>query len=126
MEEAAKSADDVKKIVNKAVEQQAISHEDAAEIKKAADNVKAAATSGDQDAAIEHAKLMQDRVEEVVMSKQPEVAENLKKIDEIKGNKHSGHILFWDLSILGRSDPLFFRDFLESFRPKPRRGVTLG
>jgi len=79
---APQTADKLKEVATKAANAQTISRAEAAEIKKTADTIKTAAANGDRDTAIEHAEKLQDRVDEIVMSQKPEVAQKLKKADD--------------------------------------------
>lgn len=92
--DAAKSAEDLKKVATKAAEKDVISREDAAAIKKAATDVQSAAAIGDHKTANETVKALQDRVDELVAEKNgPEVAEKLKKAEEKKGNKTLSNLI---------------------------------
>lgn len=86
MDDALNSTHELKKVAAKAAATDTISREDAKKIQKTAENIEKAVTSGDHKAAADHANKIQDRVEEIISAKQPEVAENLQKIDDIKGN----------------------------------------
>jgi hypothetical protein len=87
LDDAAQSAERVKAAATAAEKTRVISSEDAAEIKKAADNVQKAAATGDHAAVMEHVEKLHDHVDNVVAShKGPEVAEKLKKANANIGN----------------------------------------
>lgn len=61
LDEASKQAETVKEIVDKAEDMKLIESEDAKAIYNAAENVQKSAAVGDQDATLEHAKILNNR-----------------------------------------------------------------
>jgi len=72
----------VKAAATEAEKKQAISREDATQIKKAADKVQEAAAIGDKAAVMEKVEKMNDKIDNAVVAKKgPEVAEKLQRAD---------------------------------------------
>jgi len=83
MEEALETVEEADKYTQEAVEAEAIAPEKAVTIQKSVEVVKVAAQNGDQEAALENVRELQNQVDEAMVSqKGEEVAENLKYAEE--------------------------------------------